>query len=350
LELARECGFDRAGVAGIEPGPETEFLRRWLEQGYHGAMAYLERRADERVHLERLLPGVRAAIVVALDYDSAEPYSTDRSRDPERGWISRYAWGQDYHEVMRPRLERLRDRIDQLAPDGSRSKIYVDTGPVLERALAARAGLGWFGKSTNLLHPDAGSLFFIGVVLTTLELEPDQPLPDRCGSCTACIDACPTAAILPELTLDARRCISYLTIELRGPIPEALRAPIGDHVFGCDICQDVCPWVRRFSPAGDPAFAPRPDLRRPELAPLLELTREQFAARFGATAVARAKYAGLLRNVAVAMGNSGDRGFIPALQRALEHAEPLVREHAAWALERLRAYSGGSTPPENSLM
>jgi epoxyqueuosine reductase len=331
-------------VAGVEPGPETEFLRRWLAEGYQGAMAYLEKRAAERTDLELYQPGVRSAIVVALDYDSAQPYSIDLPPDPERGWISRYAWGSDYHEVLRGRLELLRERLHQIVELPFESRICVDTGPVLERALAARAGLGWFGKNTNLLHPERGSLFFLGVLLTTLELQPDEPLPDRCGTCTACVEACPTEAILPDLTLDARRCISYLTIELRGAVPEPLRSQMGAHLFGCDICQDVCPWVRSFSPVGDPAFGPRPELERPKLAPLLELSPEQFAQRFKSSAVKRAKYAGFLRNVAVAMGNSGNPRFIPALQRALDHPEPLVREHAAWALRKLAAAAGLPAP------
>ncbi len=305
-----------------------------------GEMRYLtDRRADVRNDPRTLLPSARSIICVGKLYNGPQPYSI-RFDDRERAWISRYAWGEDYHEVLREGLRRLSVRLEETAGPFER-KVCVDTAPLLERVYARQAGLGWIGRNTCLIHEGQGSWFFIGELLASLELEPDAPPPDRCGTCTRCIDACPTRAIVPTgkpepaWTLDARRCISYFTIELRGSVPEEHRAGIGNHVFGCDICQDVCPWNRKAPITGDPAFAPR------EMAPALEklagLGEPEFREMFGGTPVTRARYAGFLRNVAIAMGNSGAARFREPLEALARNPEPLVREHAIWALGRLRA-------------
>ena len=273
-------------------------------------------------------------VSVGLQYDTTAPYSTDCQSD--RGWIARYAWGDDYHDVMKSMLVRLAEALaGELGP--LQSRVYVDTGPVVERAYAAAAGLGAWGKNTCLLHPEHGSWFFLGEVITDLEMEADLPRPDMCGTCTACLDACPTGALIAPYVLDATRCISYLTIEVKGAIPEDRREGVGRHVFGCDICQDVCPWNRRRRHSGRAEFAAREGLVAPELAALAAtaLDEDSFRATFRGSPVKRAKRRGMLRNVAVALGNSGDAGHRPMLQRLAEDADPIVREHAAWALQRL---------------
>ncbi|MEK7407024.1 MAG: tRNA epoxyqueuosine(34) reductase QueG [Acidobacteriota bacterium] len=307
--LARECGFELAGVARAGPMPEAEYYREWVRAGMAGEMSYLAgRRGELRADPRSLLPSARSIVCVGKLYNGPQPYSI-RQKDHERAWISRYAWGEDYHAVLRAGLERL---VEKLAAASSRAfewRICVDTSPLVERACARRAGLGWIGKNTCLINQPGGSWFFLGELLVSLEIEPDAPPPDRCGSCTRCIEACPTRALVPTgkpggpaWALDARRCISYFTIELRGPIPEEHRAAIGHHVFGCDICQDVCPWNRRAPVTAEPAFAAR------HYAPLIEklaaLTEREFDEMFHATPVRRAGYAGFLRNVSVAMGNS----------------------------------------------
>ncbi len=267
---------------------------------------------------------MQSALVVALDYGGAEP----------AGPVARYARGDDYHGLMRERLAEIGRWL--AGATGARTRAYVDTGPVLERDLARRAGLGWFGKNTNLINPGIGSFFFIGALFTDLLLEPDPPFEaDRCGTCTRCLDACPTRAFTAPRTLDATRCISYLTIELRGAIPEELRDAMDELVYGCDICQEVCPWNRRALPAAEPAFRARPGLENPSLPELLALNQEEFAARFRRSPLKRANRRGLLRNAAVALGNTGDLRAVPALVRALADEEALVRGHAAWALGRL---------------
>jgi epoxyqueuosine reductase len=271
---------------------------------------------------------------VGLQYDTPGPYSTDA--DVGRGWIARYAWGDDYHDVVKARLEDLRARLAaDLGP--LESRVYVDTGPVVERAYAAAAGLGAWGKNTCLLHPEHGSWFFLGEVITNLEMEPDAPRADLCGSCTACLEACPTGALVAPYALDATRCISYLTIELKGAIPEEQRPGLGRHVFGCDICQDVCPWNRRRRERGEAGFEPREGLLAPDLDALAVLDEAGFRETFRGSPVKRAKRRGLLRNVCVAIGNSGDAARRPVLERLAADADPLVREHAAWALGRLDA-------------
>jgi len=347
-ELALALGFDRAGVAPVEPGPDTERARTWVDRGYAGEMAWIARRLEERVDPRRVLSGARSAVVVAIVYEppAGEPPADGTSR----GQVARYAGGEDYHRVLGERLESLATALEALGRGPVRTRAYVDTGPVLERALAARAGLGWQAKNTCLIDPQLGSYLFLGVVLTDLALAPDRPEPDHCGSCTACLDACPTDAFPAPYVLDARRCLAYTTIELRGSIPEDLREPQGSWVFGCDVCQEVCPWNRRRGRGlpPDPAglrerMEPRAAWRRPALAWLLDLDEEAFREATRHTALRRAKYRGLLRNALVAAGNSGDPGLLPAVRRHAAGDDPMLAEHARWAQERLE--SGSPTPP-----
>ncbi len=326
---ARELGFEKAGIARVGRAPHGEFLREWLGREYHGEMAYMERGPDRRRDPSHLLPGARAVVCVAKNY-----YSPGRhSEDPRVGRISRYAWGDDYHEILLGHLRELGSFVEGL---GGRAKLCVDTSAVLEKPWAQAAGLGWQGKHTNLLSRDLGSWFFLGEVVTDLDLEPDAPhARDFCGTCTRCIDLCPTKAIVAPYVLDSRRCISYLTIEHRGAIPRELRPLMGNLVFGCDICQDVCPWNKFAKVAPERDFHFREGNLTPSLIELLGMTREEFNRRFKDSPVKRAKHAGFLRNVAVALGNSNDPAAIPPLEKALSHEEPLVRAHAAWALGRL---------------
>jgi epoxyqueuosine reductase len=338
--LAREVGFDLAGIASADPPPELAFFPEWIRRGHAGEMAYLTDQVDRRRDLRVAFPWVRSVIAVGLQYDTEPPYSTGVPATSDGGWISRYAWGDDYHEVMNARLDRLAAALAGLA-GAVRTRPYVDTGPIVERAYAAAAGLGAWGKNTCLLHPEHGSWFFLGELLTDLELPPDAPRTDMCGSCTACLEACPTGALPAPYVLDARRCISYLTIEHKGTLPEAGREALGRHVFGCDICQDVCPWNRRRRHAGEPAFAPRPGLVAPALSELASLDDEAFRTRFRGSPVKRAKRRGLLRNVAVALANSGDPAAEPVLERLAADDDPVVREHAGWGLRRLRGEGEG---------
>jgi epoxyqueuosine reductase len=319
-------GFDRVALGPAEP-EHAEAFQRWLDAGHAGAMAYLERTRAERSDPARLLPGVRSVIAVALSYAPRD------DRAPVPG-VARYAVGADYHDVMRPRLRTLAEFVDTAAGEGTHSRAAVDTSAVLERDLAARAGLGWFGKNTNLLDTALGSYFFVGIVLTTAELPVDAPMPDRCGSCTACLDACPTAALVGPYELDARRCISYLTIEHRGDIDPALRPGIGDWLFGCDVCQEVCPWNRRARPSRESALRPTAPIDAGEA---LDLDEATFRARFRSSAIWRTRRAGLARNAALVLANRGDAGAVPALRRALGDHDRAVREAAAWALDRLAA-------------
>ena len=330
--LALEAGFDLAGVASADAPRELAFFTEWIARGYAGEMSYLTAQASRRGDLRVAFPWARSVLSVGVQYDTPHAYSTEAASG---GWIARYAWGDDYHDVMAAMLARLAAALEaEIGPFRSRS--YVDTGPIVERAYAAAAGLGAWGKNTCLLHPEHGSWFFLGELVTDLELQADTPRPDMCGSCTACLDACPTGAFPAPYRLDATRCISYLTIELKGAIPEALRPGVGRQVFGCDICQDVCPWNRRRRHHAAASFAPRPGGVAPDLGALAGLDEEGFRARFRGSAVKRAKRRGLLRNVAVALGNAGDPAHRPLLARLAEDADPLVREHARWALDRLR--------------
>lgn len=345
---ARDLGFDLCGVAPVGASPELDYFPGWIERGYAGEMAYLAARNDEgqlkRSAIARAAPWARSVIVCALNYNSAAPNSTDPA-DPTRGWISRYAWGgpeklADYHDVVLRRLRDLESRLVQHHGGELRTWCYVDTGPVVERVAAKYAGIGWIGKNTCIINDQTGSWLFLGVILTSIDLTPDLPAPDRCGTCTRCLDACPTNAFLGPYQLDATRCISYLTIEKRGAIPEELRSGMGRHVFGCDICQDVCPWNSKEGNApvsALPEFQPRPPLVNPALDWLAQMSQEEFAATFRGSPIKRSKRTGLRRNAAIAMGNSGNRDFLPLLEQLQEDDDPIVAEHAAWACERLRS-------------
>ncbi len=386
---ALDAGFDLAGIASVQPPRDVAYARRWVEDGYGGEMHYLAnpKRDDPR----RVLPGAKSVICVALVYNAPLPYSTQVQRaapagtasaatlaassggpanPPGRGWISRYAWGSDYHEVLRSRLETLRQAVEALG-NGVETRVFVDTGPIVERAFARQTGVGWMGKNTCIINQEKGSWFFLGVILTSLEVMPDAPAFDRCGSCTKCLEACPTGALTEPYKMDATRCIAYYTIESRGAVPMEMRERIGNQIFGCDICQDVGPWTsphtgeppelaqqappdgRRAATTAIPEFQPlrvQPgqgmaaalqhnsgfSLFNPPLASLASLTASDFGRVFARSPVKRAKYEGWLRNLCVAAGNSGDARLLPWLQSLSAHANSLVAEHAAWAARRLR--------------
>jgi epoxyqueuosine reductase len=329
---ALEAGFDRAGVAGLQPSTTWDAFLRWLARGDQAGMGWFTKRVEARLEPARVVPGARSALCVALQY---HPLEGEPEPDADL-WprVARYARGRDYHDVMGERLKALEDRIAAAFP-GTISRRYIDTGPVLERELAARAGLGAVGKNTNLLHPEAGSWFLLGELFLSLDLSPDIPLADLCGSCTRCLEACPTDALAEPYRVDSNRCISYWTIEHRGALPLEAREMVDDWVFGCDICQEVCPW--NTVPEG----ADHPDLRLPEarreldLAGLLRLSRDEYVERFRGSPMKRAKLEGLQRNAAVAMGNRRHPRYLAPLAEALAEGEPVVRAHAAWALGRM---------------
>lgn len=383
MKRARELGFDPAGIADVRPSDHRAFYERWLEEGHHGSMAYLAREdaVERRADLRRTLESVQSAVVVAHEYFRSDPSGVPE--DSSRAVIARYARGRDYHDVIQERLEgllewirnetrrgesgaeavegepeELREHASRHAePEGARARppvrgrVYVDTGPILERELAQRAGLGWFGKNTMLLNPRKGSYFFLGVLLLNLDLKPTGPFTaDRCGTCSRCLEACPTDALLGRdedgaPVMNARRCISYLTIEHRGPIPRELRPLMGNRVYGCDICQEVCPFNQRFAKETDEAaYAPKPELDGPTLVELAErllpMSENGFLREYADSPISRARRKGLLRNVCVGLGNwlAGDedppKGAMDVLIRALNDGRPLVRGHAAWALGR----------------
>jgi epoxyqueuosine reductase len=339
---AREAGFDLVGIAPVGDFAELEYFPAWLDAGFGGDMGYLSARDEmgrlKRASLGHVAPWARSVIVCAVNYNTSQPYSTQVS-DPDRGWISRYAWSQnDYHDAVMERLREVEDRLLQHAAGQGAELVtrrYVDTGPMVERVYAKYAGVGWIGKNACILNQKLGSWLFLGVILTSLELTPDLPAPDRCGTCTRCLDACPTDAFVGPYQLDSNRCISYLTIEKRGAVPEALRDGMGRHVFGCDICQDVCPWNRKAPATETPEFQPRAGLVNPALAWLAEMTAEDFNQTFRGSPVRRAKRSGLRRNAAIAMGNSGTQGFRPVLDKLAEDEDPVVAEAARWARHKL---------------
>jgi epoxyqueuosine reductase len=428
---AAEIGFDLVGIAPVDAWDGLKFSREWVKRGFGGEMRYLEnpKRDDPR----RILPSAQSVICVGLTYNAPFPYSIEvrnlksevRSKTGENtrpqgkhdqpalhsesetshlplatnhasdvrdhGWISRYAWGTDYHKIMRSKLEELRHAVERMAP-GAETRAFVDTGPVVERALARLSGIGWAGKNTCLINESKGSWFFLGVMLTSLALEPDMPAPDRCGTCTACLDACPTQALVEPYVMDASRCIAYFNIELKGAIPEEFRPGIGANVVGCDICQDVCPWNkkgrsqesevrsqktedgsknvvvgRRVATTTMPEFQPmqvsvesgfaEAESRTPNpqpltfslFSPLIEslasLSEDNFRRIFRKSPIKRVKYRGWLRNLCVVMGNSGERKFLPRLQYFREHADPMVREHAEWAIQQIM--KANLPPPGN---
>lgn len=327
---AKALGFDLCRVTKCEVPPHAAAFEDWLDEGRAGEMTWMERNKERRADPQRVLPGARSVIVLAMNYfQNAEC----GMRNTEcHGRIARYAWGDDYHELIEKKLRAL---DEFLRGHGGVQKCYVDTGPVLERDFAAKAGAGWHGKSTMLIHEKLGAWFFLAEILTTLELPEDPPQPERCGRCTRCIDACPTCAITAPYQLDARRCISYLTIELKGSIPEELRPLIGNRIYGCDDCLAACPWNRFARASSETAFAMRESVAGMSLADFLELDDGQFCALFRKSPVTRIKRRGFLRNVCVALGNTGAPADLPALQKAALAPEPLVAEHARWAVQRI---------------
>ena len=339
---ATEAGFDLAGVAPVDDAPELEYFPRWIAAGHAGEMKYLEARDEQgrlkRASLAHSAPWARSVVVCALNYNTEQPYST-QAQESERGWISRYAWGQqDYHDSVMRRLRRVEEAIrDASGLCDLVTRCYVDTGPMVERVIAKYAGIGWIGKNTCIINQKLGSWLFLGVILTSLDLDPGLPAPDRCGSCTRCIDACPTDALIAPYQLDSNKCIAYLTIEKRGALPEELRAGIGRHIFGCDICQDVCPWNRKAPATRAEEFQPRSELVNPALDWLAEMSAEEFRSVFRGSPVRRTKRAGVRRNAVIAMGNSGDRKFLPVLKKLAEDEDKIVGESAAWAFQKLTA-------------
>ena len=383
-QCARDAGFDLCGIAPVRDFDELRVFPAWIADGKHGEMKYMEARNDEarsndqagelkRASLARVAPWARSVIVCAINYNTAHPYSTQQPEETSQGWISRYAWTrEDYHEAVLRRLHQVENGMRGLLDSTSNLQLrsYVDTGPLIERVYAKYAGIGWIGKNTCIINQQLGSWLFLGVILTSLDftnaaltpsvgavsvgtgdspaqvsaaLTADLPAPDRCGTCTRCITACPTQAITAPGVLDARLCISYLTIEKRGEIPDDLRAAMGRHVFGCDICQDVCPWNRKVNRkvpvTNAPEFEAREGLVNPALDWLAEMQPEEFQKVFRGSPVRRAKLSGLRRNAVIAMGNSRNRKFMPTLKKLSEDADPVVAEHARWAAATLEQSS-----------
>jgi epoxyqueuosine reductase len=338
-EAAHDAGFELSGTAQLGDHPELARFSEWVDAGHAGDMKYLESRDDsgllKRSSPVETFPWARSIIVCAINYNTSRPYST-QAHEPNAGWISRYAWGQeDYHDAVMRRLRQVENVLKNTSPD-TITRCYVDTGPIVERVYAKYAGIGWIGKNTCILNQQQGSWLFLGVILTSLDLPPDLPAADRCGTCTRCIEACPTNAFVGPYKLDATRCISYLTIEKRGSILEDLREGMGRHIFGCDICQDVCPWNRKSPVTGAQEFQPRDGLVNPALDWLANIGDEEFREKFRGSAIKRAKRSGLRRNAAIAMGNSEDQEFVPALENLKADDDPVVAESAKWALAKLQ--------------
>ena len=333
---ARALGFDLCGIAPADSFPELAFLREWIDRGYAGEMAYIPRSADRRADVRAVVPGARSVIVTGTLYNTVQPYDTQ----PDRGaaLISRYAWGDDYHDVIKARLEALLAWMRSESAEPFDAKAYVDTGPVQERVYAQYGGLGWIGKNTCLINPELGSWLFLSEIICTLALEPDAAGIDQCGACTRCLDACPTDALVEPGVLDSTRCLSYLTIEIKGGIPVALRAPMDTLVYGCDICQDVCPYNQAAPQSDDPAWQPRAGLKLPGLVDLWRQPDTELRSRLKGTAMTRAKLTGIRRNLAVAIGNSGDLDALAALAESSPDrpsaADPMVREHIGWAMHQ----------------
>lgn len=332
---ARELGFADAGIAGTDLGDDERYLESWLAEGHHGEMDYMARHGTRRSRPAELEPGTLRVISVRMDYvPPGMPNAWDVINNGEKAYVARYALGRDYHKVMRNRLQKLAARIQERIGDFS-YRAYVDSAPVLEKAIARNAGLGWIGKHTVLINKRAGSYFFLGELYTDLPLPVDAPASAHCGSCRRCIDICPTQAIVAPYRLDARRCISYLTIELKGSIPVELREPMGNRVFGCDDCQLICPWNKFAQDATEPDFAPRHSLDGPKLVELFAWSEEEFLSRTEGMAIRRTGYEGWLRNLAVGLGNApASDEIIAALNARADHPSPMVREHVAWALEK----------------
>lgn len=342
-QLAISAGFDLAGIAPVSDFPELARFPQWIADGHAGEMKYLESR-DESGKLRRaaslnsVFPWARSVIVCAVNYNTAHPRSTEIN-NPGRGWISRYAWSrEDYHDSVLRRLREVESKLKEICGATEiETRAYVDTGPIVERVYARYAGIGWQGKNTCIINQKIGSWIFLGVIVTSLELAPDLPAPDRCGTCTRCIDACPTNAFVAPYQLDSNKCIAYLTIEKRGAIPEEFREPIGHHVFGCDICQDVCPWNRKAPATNKAEFQPREGLVNPALAWLAEISEAEFREKFRGSPIKRTKRSGLRRNALIAIGDSGDRNLMPVAERACDDPDPAIAEAARWAKQRLES-------------
>jgi len=340
---ARTAGFELAGIAPAADSPELQSFPEWIAAGHAGEMKYMESRDQhgslKRASLSHVAPWAHSVIVCAINYNTDHPYST-QTKDPNRGWISRYAWSrEDYHEAVLRRLRQVEATLHEALGDSEPKLItrsYVDTGPIVERVFAKYAGVGWIGKNTCIINQKSGSWLFLGVILTSLELRADMPAPDRCGTCTRCIEACPTDAILEPYKLDSNRCISYLTIEKRGSIPEELRAGMGRHVFGCDICQDVCPWNRKAPATTAAEFSPRQGLVNPALDWLAEMSAEDFRTTFRDSPIRRGKRSGLRRNALIAIGNSRNREFLALTESQVADPDETVAEAARWAATRLK--------------
>ena len=336
-QRARELGFDLCGIAPAEPFPELSFLREWLDRGYAGEMAYMERSAARRADVRAVVPGARSVIVTGTLYNTDRPYSTEQPSS-DVALIARYAWGDDYHDVLQARLDALVAWMREVSTEPFDARAYVDTGPVQERVFAQYAGLGWIGKNTCLINNEVGSWLFLSEIICTLALEPDAQGLEQCGSCTRCLDACPTGALVESGVLDSTRCLSYLTIELRSEIPEEHRPSLGTHVYGCDICQEVCPYNQVPPRSTDTAWQPRPALDLPRLVDLWRRPDNELRQAVKGSAMTRAKLTGLRRNLAVAIGNTGDPGAIAALAEESDDrpsaADEMVVEHIRWAVTR----------------
>ena len=336
---AAALGFDLCGIAAAEGFPELRFLREWLDRGYAAGMQYMERSAERRSDVRHVLPSARAVVCLGTIYNVDRPYSTANA-DPSQAAIARYAWGDDYHVVIQQRLDRLLNWMRQAAGAGFEGRAYVDTGPVQERVYAQYAGIGWIGKNTCLISPKAGSWIFLSEIICNLDLAPDTPALDQCGTCTRCLEACPTGALVEPGVLDSNRCLSYLTIENKADIPLEYREPIGAHAYGCDICQEVCPWnlSHKTARSADPAWLPRPGLDAARLIDLWRKSDDELRALLKGSAMKRAGVRRLRRNLAVAIGNSGDVSTAEALALDQEptSGDPLVQEHVAWAVSKLR--------------
>jgi epoxyqueuosine reductase len=337
-QRAHELGFELCGVAPAEAFPELAFLRQWIDRGYAGTMGYLPRSAERRSDVRRVVPSAQTVIMVGAVYNGEHPYSTERN-DPSRGEVARYARSEDYHHVLGRRLDSLVAWMREQHPDPFEARAYVDTGPVQERVYAQYAGLGWIGKNTCLINPEFGSWMLLGAIICSLALETDAPELDQCGTCTLCLEACPTAAFVEPRVLDATRCLSYLTIEYRGSIPLGHRNQIGNHIFGCDICQEVCPWNGASIPTADLSWSSREDLNLPSLIDLWRRNDDELTEFIAGTPLTRASVRGLRRNLAVALGNSADEEALNALTEPLSDdptkTDPLVVEHVEWAKRKL---------------
>ena len=340
LELSLGLGFDACGITNAKQPETWNWYLDWVEREKHGKMEYLRRHSEKKGDLAKVLPDVKSVISLAISYQTAKspnPSSLNAKKTATQGLIARYAQHEDYHDVLKKPLNDLCDQLDSLTDAEYRHLAYVDTGPIMERDLAQRAGLGFVGKHTNLINRSLGNWFFIAEILTTLPLEPDEPERNRCGTCTRCLQACPTNAIEAPFKLDARKCISYLTIELKGSIPEEIRPAIGNRIFGCDDCLEVCPWNRFAKEGALMKKVRRNDLNSPELIQLLKMDHPTFKTTFAGTPILRSKRKGFLRNVCVALGNTGTLEAIPALKDASLDPEPLIAEHAQWAIQQIES-------------